>query len=157
MPRLDCLALEYWCDRTPRPVWASDMLPSESEFVTPNCNSCTRSIYIPFVLFSLSKTDESHFQLLALMSSRTLVESRAGRFTSTAKDTYSNVVPKGPMFKVTGVRIDTDNVAMWRQSLKPTHATVVPDGRLPRPSALNRYVVLFTFAFTSMSDFFILF
>ncbi|KIM84986.1 hypothetical protein PILCRDRAFT_377797 [Piloderma croceum F 1598] len=73
------------------------------------------------------------------MSSRTLLESRVGRFTSppppAATDTYSHHT----QLKVTGVRIDTDNVALWRQSLKPTRATVLPDddGRLPRPSALN--------------------
>jgi hypothetical protein len=78
------------------------------------------------------------------MSSRTLIESRVGRFTSppppAATDTYSHA----HALKVTGVRIDTDNVALWRQSLKPTttRATVLPgdDGRPPRPSALNRCV-----------------
>src|ERR1700734_3543190 len=79
------------------------------------------------------------------MSSRTLVESRAGRFAPPTKDTNVNSVFKVPGVKVTGVRIDTDNVAMWRKSLKPTNATVVPNGRPPRPSALNRYVlILFT-------------
>jgi hypothetical protein len=79
------------------------------------------------------------------MSSKTLVESRAGRFVAPAKDTYSNAVPKVAGFKVTGVRIDTDNVALWRKSLKPTNATVAPDGRSPRPSAFNTCVELLFF------------